>query len=218
MVDPTIIVSIIGAIATITVSVLLYRKDLRLKEMEIETAIQKEASNQQSIKITALDKLLDFTSFNTIRNSVDSIFENTKADRFMILIAVNGKTDFNVVSVIFEQHKTSKWKVNAIIRYRDVNIDDKFRQLLKDVEYNGELDVKVDDMKPQLLKNFYIIEKLKHVKFKFLHRESVDEDNDVIIYSTVSTHLSTPFTKIENAIIKTEYEGTIIHTIKEYTQ
>ena len=185
--------------------------------MEIESAKQKEAAKNQSIKINALDKLLDFTSFNIIRNSVDRILDNTKADRFMILIAVNGKTDFNVVSVIFEQHKTAKWKVNAIIRYRDVHIDDKFRKLLKDVEYKGTLDIRVDEMENQLLKDFYIIEKLKHVKFQFLHREHVDENNDVIIYSTVSTHLSTPFTKIENAVIKTEYEGSIIHTIKNYT-
>jgi hypothetical protein len=214
--DPTILVSITGAIATITVSVLLYRKDIKVKLMELESTKQKEAAKHQTIKINALDKLLDFTSFNIIRNSVDRIFENTKADHFLILIAVNGKTDFNVVSVIFEQHKSSKWKVNAIVRYRDVNIDDKFRQLLKDVEYQGTMDVAVDKMENQIFKDFHIIEKLKHIKFKFLHRENIDDDNDVIIYSTVSTHLSTPFTKIENAVIKTEYEGSIIHTIKNY--
>lgn len=215
--DPAIFVSIIGAIATIIVSILLYRKDIRLKKMEIDSARQKAESNHQNIKINALDKLLDFTSFNIIRNSVDRIFQNTKADRFMILIAVNGKTDFNIVSVIFEQHKTAKWKVNAIIRYRDVNIDDRYRQLLKDLEYEGTIDLKVDDMTNQILKDFYIIEKLKYVKFQFLHREHVDENNDVLIYSTTSTHVDKPFTKIENAVIKTEYEGTIMHTIKHYT-
>lgn len=216
--DSTIFVSIIGAIATITVSILLYRKDIKIKKMEIETTRERETAKHQSIKINALDKLLDFTSFNLIRNSVDRIFEHTKADRFMILIAVNGKTDFNVVSVIFEQHKTAKWRVNAIIRYRDVNIDDAYRQLLKDVEYSGSVLLKVDEMKPQLLKDFYVVEKVKHSLIKFLHREHIDDENDVVIYSSVSTHLSAPFTKIEKAIIKTEYEGTIIHTIKEYTQ
>ena len=214
--DSTILVSIIGAISTITVSVLLYRKDIKVKKMEIASAEQKADAKHQSIKINALDKLLDFTSFNTIRNSVDRIFENTKADRFMILIAVNGKTDFNIVSVIFEQHKTAKWKVNAIIRYRDVHIDNEYRQLLKDAEYKGVVDIKVDDMKSQLLKDFYVLEKVRYSKIQFLHRESVDEDNDVLIFSSVSTHTDKPFTKIENAVIKTEYEGTITHTIKNY--
>ena len=212
----TILVSIIGAVPTITVSILLYRKDIKVKKMELESAKQDLETKQKGIKLNALEKLLDFTSFNIIRNSVDRIFENTKADRFMILIAVNGKVDFNIVSVIFEQHKTAKWKVNAIIRYRDVNIDDKFRQLLKELEYRGTIDIKVEDMTNQLLKDFYIIEKLKYAKFQFLHREHIDEDNDVLIYSTVSTHINIPFTKTENAIIKTEYEGTIIHTIKNY--
>lgn len=216
--DSTILVSAIGAVATIIVSVLLYRKDVIVETLKLESSKQKSEAKHKSIKINALEKLLDFSSFNTIRNSVDRIFESTKADRFMILIAVNGKTDFNVVSVIFEQHKTTKWRVNAIIRYRDVHIDPQYKQLLKDVEREGTIILKVNDMKPQLLKDFYIMEHIKHSQIKFLHRESVDEDNDVLIYSTVSTHVSKPFTKIENAVIKTEYEGSIIHTIKAYTK
>jgi len=129
---------------------------------------------------------------------------------------MNGQTDFRVISVIFEQHKNKKWKVNAIIRYRDVEIDNQFRQTLKDSERYGCVDFNVSTMKPQLLKDFYIIEKVKHSKFRFLHRQSIDTKNDVVIYSSIATHEDEPFTHIEETIIKTEYEGSIIHTIKTY--
>jgi hypothetical protein len=134
----------------------------------------------------------------------------------MIIIAMNGTHDFRVVSVIFEQHKTEKWKVNAIIRYRDVEIDDSFRKLLKKVEVEDSVTFNVAKMKPQLLKDFYVIEKVKHSHLRFLHREELNKDNDVVVYASIATHDDDEFTNIENTFIKTELEGSIKHTMLTY--
>jgi len=218
-----IIISVIGALGVIIAAVVAYRKDVRVKQLESQLQLSiKEMekrdihSNERSLKLGALDRLLDFQSFNEIRDSVDRMFINTKADRFMIIIAMNGIHDFRIISVIFEQHKSSEWKVNAIIRYRDVEIDQAFKNLLKRVESEGIIDLKVSEMNPQLLKDFYTIEQVKYSKLRFLHREHIDDKNDVVIYSTIATHIDEPFTTLENAIIKTEYEGSILHTIKTY--
>lgn len=221
--DTVVIVAIISLGGLVFGGVLTYFREIKIKKMEkdleerkLEAEERLVEQQEKMLKLGALDRLLDFTSFNEIRDSVDRMFAHTKADRFMIIIAMNGKTDFRVISVIFEQHKTEKWKVNAIIRYRDVEIDEEFKKMLKAVESEGEITYDVNDMRPQLLKNFYVIEKIKHSKLRFLHREKLDKHNDVVIYSTIATHEDLPFTQIENTIIKTEYEGSIIHTIKTY--
>lgn len=221
--DTQIIVALIAGVAVIISAIITYKKDARVKILEVENDELHEdlhAKNNiikdRNFKISVSDKLLDFAAFNQIKESVDRIFEKTKADQFLIMIAVNGKTNFRLISVIFEQHKTSKYKVNAIIRYRDVEIDDEYRALLKSVEHNGSIDLVVDDMKPQLLRDFYTIENIKHSKLRFLYREHLDENNDIVIYSSVSTHEKDSWTHLENAIIKMEYEGSVMHTIKEF--
>ena len=218
-----IVIALISVSGVIVAATINYFKDIKVKRLEakIKEAVQKAEdaeldSNERTLKLGALNRLLDFTSFNEIRDSVDRMFDRTKADRFMIIIAMNGTTDFRVISVIFEQHKNRKWKVNAIIRYRDVEIDERFKQTLKDAERYGCVDFETATMKPQLLKDFYIIEKVKHSKFRFLHRQSIDDKHDVVIYSSIATHEDEPFTSIEETIIKTEYEGSLRHTIKTY--
>jgi len=221
--DTTIIVALIGAVSVIVAAIIAYRKDTKIKELELEQeTLQLDINKKNDIikdrnfKVRVSDKLLDFQAFNQIKESVDRIFETTKADQFLILIAVNGKTDFRLVSVIFEQHKTSRYKVNAIIRYRDVEVDDEYRKLLKEVEHEGSVDLDVMKMKPQLLKDFYTIENVKHSKLRFLHREHLNDNNDIILYSSVVTHNKDKWTNLEDAIIKMEYEGSIIHTIKAF--
>ena len=71
-------------------------------------------------------------------------------------------------------------------------------------------------MPDQILKDFYTLEKIKHSQMHFLNRKKIDDVNDVIVFSTVSTHSSIPFTKLDNAVIKTEYEGSIQHIVQEY--
>lgn len=221
--DTQILISIISAVAIIVVAIIAYRKAITIEKLKINAEkMRKELISKNLIikdrqfKLSTLDKLLDFQAFNQIKDSVDRIFQNTKAEQFLLFIAVNGKTNFRMASVIFEQNKDTRYKINAIIRYRDVEIDDRYRKMLKDVETYGTIDLSTEEMTPQLLKNFYTIEKIKHSKLTFLHRESLDEDNDVVLFSSLATHRKEDWTALENTIIKTEYEGSILHTIKEF--
>jgi hypothetical protein len=221
--ETEIIVALISSAAVIIAAFIAYKKNDKIKRLQIDKEELQDSINQKNIiikdrefKISTSDKILNFQAFNLIKDSVDRMFNQTKADRFLILIAVNGVRDFRMISVIFEQHKFSQYKVNAIIRYRDVEIDDAYRQLLRDVEHFGSVDLITDEMEPQLLKDFYTIENVKYSKMRFLHRHHLDAENDIVIYSSAATHKNEPWTHIENAIIKMEYEGSIIHTIREY--
>ncbi len=221
--ETPIIVAIISAIALIVSAFINVKKQSKIHKLYIEKEeLQETMSKQHSVikdrnfKISTLNRILNFRAFNQIKTSVERIFENTKADQFLILIAVNGTTDFRLISVIFEQHKNVKFKVNALIRYRDIEIDDSYKKLLKDVEHHGSIDLEVTSMNPQLLKDFYTIENITHSKLRFLHRHQLEDGNDILLYSSLATHQHEPWTHLENAIIKSEYEGSIIHTIREF--
>lgn len=207
---------LLPALALLGAAFITYRKDVKLKQMTQD--MQKANSELTDVKMKrdVLGGLLNFIAFNKIRDSVDRIFEQTKADQFLILFAINGKTDFNYVTVIFEQQKESKYKINAIVRYRDVNIDVKYRGMLKDAETHGSVDLTTSEMSSQILKDFYTLEKIKHSKVHFIHRKSLDENNDVTVFGSVATHSKEKWSKAENTIIKNEYEGSINHILREF--
>lgn len=215
-----ILPSLFTALTALILGYLLHKREVGKHRLEIEKYrneidLKNKEQLQDRIKLDFFNRAMDLSRINPIIEGVDKVFENTIADRFLILIAINGKTDFNVVNVIFEQHKPSVHKVNAIGTYRNVNIDELYRQMLKRTEAEGVVELNVEQMSPSILKDFYEIEGVKHSKIRFLGRESIDEDNDFLIYSSLATHEDFPFSNLDKAYIKTVYEGTIIPNITE---
>lgn len=194
-------VALIGALAIIIPAYLLHKREeakfkleIRIKNAEIKKHFQEKEEHR--IKAEVLNRILDFSAFNKIAAAVDELFKTTRADRFLILIAVNGKTDFNIVSVIFEQHKKASYKINAIAKYRNLSIDEDYKAMLKRSEKYGLVELKTTDMKSSLLKDIYIMENIIHSDVRHLLRIQADQDNDILIYSSLSTHNSKGFTTL----------------------
>ena len=207
-----IIVSIISIAGVLVPAFLLHKREVGKIQLEMRKHISEK--KEYKIKTDVLDKVLEFSSFNMIKDAVDEIFEMTKADRFLILIAVNGKVDFNIVSVIFEQHKSNDYKVNAIARYRSLSIDEKYRLMLKNTEKNGTVCMVTSEMEDSLLKNIYEIEGVKFSSIRHILRSSVDDDNDILVYSSIATHVDRKFTKLEKTKIDIMYDSRIKPIIK----
>lgn len=203
-----IIVAILGLIGTVFSSFYAYKQregKIKLKR-ELQTHI---------VRSSIVDRVLNLSHLNTIRKGVNQIFQETKADRFLILIAVNGKSDFNIVSVVFEQHNI-KTDINAIARYRNVSIDDYYRKMLKDAERYGVVELDTHNMPiDSLLKNIYDIEDVKYSNVRHLIRESIDDHNDIVIFSSIATHKNEPFNFIEKTFFMTQYDSVIIPSLKK---
>lgn len=214
--DVSIIVAIISSTALIIVAVIAFIREMRLKKFELVSKVQSRINKDVKLKSDILEKLIDFSTFNAIRDSVDRIFSKTKASKFYIFMALNGKTDFNIISLVFEQNDTTKYRVNAIIRFKQIGIDSEFRHLIKETELNGPILLDVDTMDPQLLKDIYLSSDVTHSMVRHLYRGKIDDDNDVVIFSTLSTQKPNTYTEKELAIVNAEYEGTIVQSIKEY--
>lgn len=170
--------------------------------------LRKEKDETQ-VKLKFLDRIMDLEFINQIGESVNRIFEETVADRFLILVAKNGKSDFNVVSVVFEAHKNAKYRINAIARYRNVHIDKQYKNMLKESENYGMVKLETAKMPDSVLKDFYLLEGVKFSKIRHLARRPIDKDNDFLVYSSISTHENKDFDNLDLAFIKTQFDGTI---------
>ena len=195
----------------------LERINLENEKLQIEIARLHEEKADISVKLSFIDRIMDIPFFNELAHSINRIFKATKADRFLILIAKNGSKEFNLVTVVFEQHKNDEYKINAIRRYRNVDIseDMHYKQMLRNAERKGVQELDTSTMPNCLLKQFYLEEKVTHSKVRFLLRKPIDAKNDFVVFSSLATHNPVPFSIREKVFVKTEYEGTIIPALKE---
>lgn len=224
-----ITIALIGAATTIIASVIAFFKDKRIKKetyinMSLLEEIHdlresfnaiKKSSFETRLKANILDRLAELSVFNEIKNSVDRLFEKTRADRFLILFSLNGTHELRIVSVAFELHKNPK-SSNAIVRYRDVEIDDNYRDLIHNLERQGSVDLQREEMQPQILKDFFTIEGINTIKLTFVERRHLDSQNDIVIFGTIAAEERGGWTELETAIINSEYEGTIKPIIRAF--
>lgn|GEM_PF-3334563 len=211
MIDPNII---IPAVLTFLIAF----GGLLFKYFQYKTENKKllKEKKESDLKLDIFDKVMDLTSINNIKMAVDRVFETTIADRFLILIAINGKDDFNYVSVIFEQHKSKELAVNATARYKNIEIDKAYKEMLRQAERSTEkvIHLNVENMEDCLLKSFYEMEGVNHAKVRHLLRKPIDRDNDVLIYSSLATHKEHGYTLQELAFMKAQIESTIIPNLE----
>ena len=154
---------------------------------------------------TANDIILTLEYFHAIKGNVDRMFDSTKADRFLIMKAVNGTIDFKSASVLYEQHKktaNTKKSMEAAGKYVDFDFDTHCNQTLKDAEKQSVVDMPVEKLPDGTdLKNIYLSEGVTHSRLYFIRRIKVTKDKDVLLYVSVATHEGF-FTDVEKIIMK----------------
>ena len=216
--DLELIQSIIPHIAAVILALISGFFMLKTKKLELKTKNLKEENEKASeqvekakieerkakIELSALAVLFDTKFFNFLEEKVGDIFNNTRATRFLILYAINGKTDFKHATVTYEHIRGEKGK-GAIKRYTKVKIDDGYRNLLKVIEEFGSFTLNVNEMnKEDLLYKIYTMpqEEVNHSIVKFIARKRIDENNDLIFYSTIATTDNEEFTQGEKTYIR----------------
>ena len=95
----------------------------------------------------------------------------------------------------------------------DIKIDEHYREMIHEAEEKGCIHVTRETMRECLLKDFYSLEGIEHSYIKHIIRHNIDEENDVLIFSSCDTHEKAPFTKKELTFTKLQYENSIIPNI-----
>lgn len=190
------------------------KRNLEIRNLELANESLERENKDYKLKLQFYNKIMDLPFINAISGAVDEIFKETIATRFLILIAKNGKEDFNVVSVVFEQHKNKDYRINAIARYKNVLVDNEYRKMLKNAERFGVVEFEVNTMPQSLLRTFYEMEGVKFSKIRHLARKPIDDDNDFLVFSSLATHEDRYFNDQELAFVKTQFEGTIMPALQ----
>jgi len=175
----------------------------RVKKLELTNDNAQKQVSRLKAELTCINVLFEYKLVALINTTVEHIFKETKAERFIILFALNGKTDFNFVSVCYEKTKTDKTS-GAMYRYVRVEIDDHYRQMLKFVEQDKQVYLDVEHMPECLLKNIYqsIVEGVTFSGVHFIARHSIDQNNDSLVYCSVATTDKEDFTRSEKTTLK----------------
>lgn len=176
----------------------------RLNQKVKEKKKAEDEGRKLKAELKALTLFFDYEFYSLINDQADEIFETTKADRMLLLFAVNGREDFNHATAVFEKREDVE-KMGAGYRYNMIEIDAEYRKMLKDVERERSTTIDVSVMnKDSLLYKIYSsdFENVKHSIIKFIARKQIDENNDILIYTSIATSSEEPFTESEKLRIR----------------
>jgi prefoldin subunit 5 len=160
---------------------------------------------KEVIKDMSLSIQLDLQTFNDIKEIVETILQKTKADRFVILSATNGKFDLRFATAIYEHHKNSDkviLSIGATGKYVKFEFDSAYKKMLKDTEQFGVTKHETKLMIDCDLKNIYENEAVNFSNVYFVKRAKIDENNDRVFYCSVATHSDSAYTRNENSVFK----------------
>lgn len=179
-------------------------------------ALKKQNENlKNEIRDVSMSLKMELEHFNNISSAVQNIMKKTKADRFLILTATNGNVNMRFATAIYEQNKNNPkvhLSLGAVSKYVNFEFDSHYRDMLKEVQITGELNLDVSKMPDSDLRNIYEEEEINFSNLYFLSKTPIDgEGNMRMFYCSVATHKKTPFTARENTGIRVE-----VSKIKSY--
>ena len=195
---------------------LMKLKEQKLLNESLQSDLQnvQQAKFEDAVKYTFFQQLTDLVSFTNIAKGVKRMFRQTKADRFLILGAINGSQNFNTVSVYYEQHETTiNSEESAMQMYQNVGIDDVYRSYLHRAEHNDMVILDTKSMEDGILKRFYEDEGVTHSVIFLITRQPIDNKNDFLVYSSIATHKARPFTERELTRLKLVYDAIVVPNV-----
>jgi len=197
-----ILISAFAPMSAIIVAIITSYVTLKIKHKEV-----KEENKTMRIELECINILFNHEFLAVLNEHVNNIFEQTKVNRFLILFAVNGKTSFRYVTCCFEKVGSGAVQ-GSIFRYNRFEIDDHYKNMLKQVELQGSVQYEVKTMPNSMLKSIYESrdEKVTYSCIKFLKRINVNEDNDIVLYSSLATTNSEDYTNEESIVIKRNFD------------
>ena len=205
----TISVALIGLIGLIYQTAANNKLAAKNKALEIEFERQKLETTQSIIKYDIVTNLLKFSQYQKIYDAVIKLMDSSKVDRFLIFIAINGKTDLNKVTCIFQKYRNDKAELDAVQVYKGLKVDNHYVTMLKKMEIENAITLETEALEPSLIKDIYESEKVKWSRWKMIGRVSIDDRNDVIAYCSASTFDSNGYSKQDLLSIKLHFESSI---------
>lgn len=200
----TILLSLIGgflALLTVTRTVTIHTLRLETRRFE-EASLQRGFNHFNSSLLRALEVLY------MIDDYLDSIFQNTKVDRVLMLLATAKDKDLTIVSVIYERHRDGSILLRN--RYKRLPVDAAYQKMLHTLELLGKLEIDVERMEDCFLKDAYTNEGVTSVAVHYVGKVSTDTESNGMLYLSFGTHSPLKLSKQDF-----DYVGALFSSIKD---
>lgn len=217
--DNILLGSIITALFLFAGTIYKSNSNKKIKQLEIDLEREKLDKKQIVIKYDVVNNLLKFSQYQKIYDAVIRLMEHSSVDRFLVFIAINGKTELNNVTCIFQKFRGDKSTLDAVAVYKNLKVDANYVKLCKKMESDDGLTVHTNDLEPSLIKDIYENEGVKWSRWEFFGRINIDDKNDVIAFGSAATFKDEAFDSQDMLAIKLNVKGVvateIIKSVKE---
>lgn len=149
--------------------------------------IQRNKKKEEKNKEVLLESL---KAINTMWQHMNSVIDNTPADRFLILVGHNSGNIPNPMhpyysKVIWQKTKdeTCDNHESLIRRFDSVKVDGNYVSMIIEMLTKGSVKLRVSEMPDSFLKRAYLAEGIKYSEVYFLKQEKTDK----IYYCSIAT-------------------------------
>jgi hypothetical protein len=156
---------------------------------------------------------LTMSAVSDIYLRIYDLVNSTKIDRFLVLRAENGQTMLKTATVELE-HPPQK-SIYATFFYKNVPIDDTYREMLKMAEASGVYEMETAKMPDCKLRGYYEDEGVTFSNCYFIGRLVFSDKKAIVFYCTAATHQNEPFTPQEERKIEKLVESLKQEVAKE---
>lgn len=206
----------IAAVLTLYFTVITKSTEAKRKALELEKEKEQWEHEKRKWEEERLDLkvqlhdlstpiVMKLSAISELQELVYNVFEETSADRFILFIANNGKTNFKRTTAVFEQHRMDEGgqiSIGATKRYINFKFDKDYLDMLKRIETLGEEVVYTEKMKESDLKAIYKYENVVAAKVFFILREHINNEHDRIWYASVATQKPEGFSSEDRFVLR----------------
>lgn len=191
------IIQYIGLLTTAIFGFISAERGKRIKEMKVVK--QDLRDSLYDVRLLRVKEVFNLRRFSILEKEIKRLLYNTRIDRFTILFVMNGKTDFDYLTVLFDQILGAEG--GGVSAYNKFKVDDIYKATIKEIELHK---YKWIDTRQNfgIVGEEFRIEGIYEALFNFVERVRIDSFNDVILYSVASTHSPRKLTEKERRVIQ----------------
>lgn len=178
------IVKFAGVIGSIVLAYVNNQKSAKIKE--VQNINDRLKDNIYQAKIQKVKELYDIQHFSLMRRTIQQLFSSTPIDRFSIMFVMNGKIDFNFMTVIYDQSSIDP-ELGGVSPYARFPIDHEYRRMLKEMESTKFVWRAYPEFRVGRMDDFLEMEKIKSICWGYVTRIALDEFNDLVVYLAASS-------------------------------
>lgn len=168
--------------------------------------------NIYQAKTWIFKEIYDLQRFSELERYIKQVFTKTNMNRFTILISMNGKIEYNFISVLFDQ-KLGDTNIGSKSIYDHIETDEVYKKMLKRLE-NVKFIWDADFGNYGIMQQYSETEGIKEHMWGFVERINLDKYDDVYLYVAFTSEECCS-SKKDRDYIELVLNGRIIPKIKE---